>query len=59
MSITGADCGVPIHMCEEVVSGELIGCLNCDIEYVVVNNESRVQVGALYMRNSCKEIKKR
>jgi lysine biosynthesis protein LysW len=40
MSTVCIDCGVTIEILEDVIPGEIIGCPDCGLDYVVVEDES-------------------
>ena len=40
MSTTCIDCGALLEISEDVISGEIIGCPDCGLDYVVVKDDS-------------------
>ena len=46
MSITCIDCGVMIEIPDDSLPGEIIGCPDCGLDYVVVEDGS----GLLYIQ---------
>jgi Zn finger protein HypA/HybF involved in hydrogenase expression len=40
MSINCVDCGASVSIPDDVISGEIIGCPDCGLDYVVVDDGS-------------------
>lgn len=40
MSINCVDCGASINIPDDAISGEIIGCPDCGLDYVVVDDGS-------------------